>query len=616
VAALYALAQLGGAEPTGLSDLLALGRVPALRVHALAALGSKAGTPAAGQVPDGPFVAALRDPDPSVRLAGVTGLGRLGRARAARSLLPLVADTDPVVAHVALNTLVLLRASGPALRALATPSLATRLAALRVLRRLPEVPVVDALVARLGHVGRTPGNAARARSMAAPAETERRALLTALCRLAYVDGPYQGKWWGTRPDTSGPVYDPAPWAGTPRIEAALRAALEASEGDEARWLVAELGRHRVSFPGLAAVALARAGGDTVARLGTLESLMRGDGSIPGEGLDALATIAGDDGQPPELRARALRLVHRAATRPEALPLALAAFAPFATQRIGEAPVRAAFEDFTRDLEHGRHLRQLEQAVVDADADRRALAQTILVNLASGTLGEKRVRDAAARALAPAWTNKDAAVSLLAVIGRAHAIRFADEVKAHLKDAQATVAEAAEYALTELGLDKPGAGPRRLIEAIPFAETVALARGAKGDVEVGRALFLRQGCLACHTTAADEPPKGPFLGGIAARYSRPELIESILKPGARIAQGFESQWFKTKAGEQLDGFVTREAADEVELRNPAGVVTVLKKQDLAGRGKREASMMPEGLVNDLTPEELASLLAFLEATRDK
>jgi len=114
--------------------------------------------------------------------------------------------------------------------------------------------------------------------------------------------------------------------------------------------------------------------------------------------------------------------------------------------------------------------------------------------------------------------------------------------------------------------------------------------------------------------ADQPPKGPFLGGVAAKYSRPELCESILKPSAKIAQGFESQWFKTKKGEQIEGFVTREAGDEVELRNILGVTAVVKKSDIKERGKREISVMPEALLAKSKVDDLASLLAFLESLK--
>src|SRR6185436_18137870 len=134
--------------------------------------------------------------------------------------------------------------------------------------------------------------------------------------------------------------------------------------------------------------------------------------------------------------------------------------------------------------------------------------------------------------------------------------------------------------------------------------------------MGEELFTRLGCVACHTTRSTEAPKGPFLGGVGTRYSRAELCESILKPSAKIAQGFETQWFKTKDDEEIEGFVTREGGDDLDVRNVAGITTTLTRKNIAERGKREKSVMPEGLMDKLTPGELASLLAFLESTKSK
>jgi putative heme-binding domain-containing protein len=89
---------------------------------------------------------------------------------------------------------------------------------------------------------------------------------------------------------------------------------------------------------------------------------------------------------------------------------------------------------------------------------------------------------------------------------------------------------------------------------------------------------------------------------------------MLKPSAKIAQGFETQWFKPAAGEVVEGFVTRESGDEVELRNVQGETLVLKKEAIQRRGKRDFSTMPEGLAANLTPEELASLLAYVESLK--
>ena len=95
-----------------------------------------------------------------------------------------------------------------------------------------------------------------------------------------------------------------------------------------------------------------------------------------------------------------------------------------------------------------------------------------------------------------------------------------------------------------------------------------------------------------------------------------MCESILKPNSKIAQGFETQWFKTKDEEEVEGFVSREGGDDLDVRNIAGITTTVAKKNIAERGKRETSMMPPGLADKLTTGELASLLAFLESLKSK
>ena len=62
----------------------------------------------------------------------------------------------------------------------------------------------------------------------------------------------------------------------------------------------------------------------------------------------------------------------------------------------------------------------------------------------------------------------------------------------------------------------------------------------------------------------------------------------------------------------DGFVARESGTEVELRNIKGEQVILSKEKIEERGKREESIMPVGLLDTVTPADLASLLKYLES----
>jgi putative membrane-bound dehydrogenase-like protein len=137
-------------------------------------------------------------------------------------------------------------------------------------------------------------------------------------------------------------------------------------------------------------------------------------------------------------------------------------------------------------------------------------------------------------------------------------------------------------------------------------------GAKGDVVKGKTLFKAQSCSACHTDADGQTPKGPHMVDIGKRYSAAELVESILKPSAKIAQGFETYRFDMADGRVLTGFVVSESARGVLIREATGAQRELKLAQIESRTIQKDSMMPEGLAGNLTPERLADLIAYLQS----
>ena len=143
------------------------------------------------------------------------------------------------------------------------------------------------------------------------------------------------------------------------------------------------------------------------------------------------------------------------------------------------------------------------------------------------------------------------------------------------------------------------------------EDVMLAMGKlKGDPVLGKKLFTQQGCIACHNLKKGEVMKGPFMGQIGSIMNRDQIAESILKPNASISQGFSSVLITTKDGKSYSGFVSKESATALEIRNIAGQVSMIKVEDIKERKELENSMMPEGLANALSYQEFASLITFL------
>lgn len=559
---------------------------------------------------------SLQSPDAKTRSAAVTAVRRFGQTEDAQFIVPLMVDEDPIVSHLAVRALSELKASEVCLGVLDSSDEKVKPGALRALYGIYEPVVVEGLISRLQIA--KPSTAQRNPSVNPDGTFNlRRGILNALCRLANQEAPYTEPkvWWGTRPDTTGPIYQPIAWSETEKITAELKAALDHSSDDDARWLVQRMYQTKVNYPGLIELMLAKAGTDTAARLAAIEGMFRPENDVPKEGLGALEVIARNEKETPDFRAKALRLLARASERGAALDATVSGFATFAGADLGQSPVSAAYEEFTRDAKNTKHIGALERFAAGADAQKRALAQTILVNLATSTLVKGKEKENAEAAVEKCWAKPETAASLLGVIARTKAKAYGEKVTAHLKDPNNAVAEAALFAYQSLGLTESARTGKRIGEMAPEMVAAIVNKGG-GDAAAGKEMYLRAGCIACHTIDANEPPKGPVLSAVAKIYDRPALTESILKPSAKIAQGFESTWIKTKKGEQVEGFVTREAGDSVDVRNIVGQTVTVEKADIAERGHRPQSMMPEGLMAAFTPAEMANLLAYLESLKGK
>jgi putative heme-binding domain-containing protein len=339
-------------------------------------------------------------------------------------------------------------------------------------------------------------------------------------------------------------------------------------------------------------------------------MFSGRSGVPSEAISLFGAVASSSTESPVLRAKAVRALSRTSGE-EALNATVAAL----TQP-GKAPneIAGAWEELARDTRQSRNVNHFIKLANSDAAGPRALACAVLANLAVTRVQDRSAKVAASNAVELLWARPESSVALLQAINRLRLDAYADRVRALTSDSNADIAAAARTAAKTLKLDQSTGDV--IIEKLKYDDVLAAMAKQKGNAKSGADVFAKAGCTACHTMDAAEPPKGPFLGGIGTRYSRNELCESILKPSAKIAQGFETQWFKTKGDEEVEGFVTREGGDDLDVRNVAGIVTTLPKKNILERAGRETSIMPTGLVDKLTTAELASLLAYLEAAKGK
>jgi putative membrane-bound dehydrogenase-like protein len=130
---------------------------------------------------------------------------------------------------------------------------------------------------------------------------------------------------------------------------------------------------------------------------------------------------------------------------------------------------------------------------------------------------------------------------------------------------------------------------------------------KGNATRGTAIFAQRGCAACHGGAN---AIGPDLAGVAQRMSPEDLMNAIVFPSRDIAPPYRTTTFRLRNGESYTGIVAFESADGWLVQTGAGTTARVNSADVISQQPGTVSLMPTGLLNGLSAQELADLHAYL------
>ncbi|MCA9178104.1 MAG: c-type cytochrome [Planctomycetales bacterium] len=138
----------------------------------------------------------------------------------------------------------------------------------------------------------------------------------------------------------------------------------------------------------------------------------------------------------------------------------------------------------------------------------------------------------------------------------------------------------------------------------------------GNADRGQVIFFERtnvSCVRCHKIGDRGGEVGPALTKVASDKNREYLLESILKPNAKIAKNFESIQVRTDDGVAYSGILKRETEDLVELMTAEGKLLSISKDTIDAR-KPGLSAMPEDLHKRLSPFELRDLVEYLSTLK--
>jgi putative heme-binding domain-containing protein len=136
---------------------------------------------------------------------------------------------------------------------------------------------------------------------------------------------------------------------------------------------------------------------------------------------------------------------------------------------------------------------------------------------------------------------------------------------------------------------------------------------------GKQIFQIASCVACHKFNGVGVEMGPDLTKIDPKQQAPvEILRDLLDPSLRINEKYQTYVFELQSGKVITALLLEETPDAYKvIENPLlkAEPMLLKKTDVADRKKSPTSIMPKGLLDKLTREEILDLIAYVYSKGD-
>jgi len=134
----------------------------------------------------------------------------------------------------------------------------------------------------------------------------------------------------------------------------------------------------------------------------------------------------------------------------------------------------------------------------------------------------------------------------------------------------------------------------------------------GNSNHGKAIFAAQ-CQVCHTVGGQGTQIGPVLDGAGAMGVE-SLLRNILTPSAQMEPDYRVFRIELKEGEVVDGRLIAEDGESFVLRRQNSADLRIRRHEVKRAYHTKTSMMPEGLLDGLKPQEVSDLFSYLKTLK--
>lgn len=136
-----------------------------------------------------------------------------------------------------------------------------------------------------------------------------------------------------------------------------------------------------------------------------------------------------------------------------------------------------------------------------------------------------------------------------------------------------------------------------------------------NFDVGRKMFGQGSCFKCHRIGGEGGTVGPDLTSVSGRFNDTTLLESLIEPSKVISDQYEATTFVLESGKSITGRIINLNGDNYlvsENMLDPGRLTAINRREVEELHPSKTSMMPAGLIDTMTEDEILDLLAYLRA----
>jgi putative heme-binding domain-containing protein len=266
---------------------------------------------------------------------------------------------------------------------------------------------------------------------------------------------------------------------------------------------------------------------------------------------------------------------------------------------------------------------LDEAILPHLARHAAAAdrERFLVGLTSASLGTLGVALGAVEKLpAPAGdARRDEAFALARALRQLAPGKEEDKIRgrllARLSKLAVTRLATPEAAVAWVRKEYPGLAARLAdgdgVDVESWKKRLARIDWDKAEPTRGQGVYTKASCAACHSGAA---ALGPDLRGVTGRFSRDDLFTAILRPGKDVSPRYRTTQLTTTAGQTYQGIIVYEAVDSVLMLTGPGQSIRVANTQVAEKRLTASSLMPAGLLDRLTDDEVRDLYGYLKSLK--